>query len=1191
MPRLWDAYAGGADAMTEAGAVDVPAPVATGDVLFSSLEGTFARTAQPAMRYNSYARTLVEDRAKRLEQATGVAAQQWTDDYMEHSPFSDSGLLYRPSRRATGLRAAMRAGTITKGQDGKLVGTTAEAGALLEGNDDYASRLFTLETLAKDPRAGIVADDGIEDAIQQAIGTDVGRMTDASARSRGLVQGTTEFLGAAAGQLAADPDLIVGGAAVGVAGAPVVAAARTMAAKIGRSAALEGAAGLFTQLPVEIDAMRLNQALRVPYSGREAAVNVLAATLFGAGIGALIPPVAAIAQRWQFDIQLADVYAKAKGENPRVRTPEADLAEAALRDAAEIHAAVPELPPAAAQLHATIEAKARDDLDAGETPRIEQAVLAMQQAAPMDTLKTPLGRILTTNDLTAFDPRALEVNAELFQFKSGGDEFGVTERLRDVGEFQPAQAGTVLVWEDAAGKRFIVDGHQRMGIARRAIAGGQDPQTVFLPGYVMRESDGVTPEWARTVAAIKNIGEGTGTAVDAAKLYRDASPETLAAMPELSANSALARDGRNLSKLSDEAFGVVVNDVVKPEQAAVVGELIKDGSEQMAALDVLRRSEPANAAEARAIVEQVRAVGFTRRAEASQGGLFSDVEFASSLFKERARILTRAVAEIRKDLATFRTLIKRSGKIRQAGNVLADSKNLAKVAEDEQVIAEIQRLANAPGEISDALNAGARRYADGEKLGAAVEAFLEPVRAAATRRGGARPVAREGQPGAHEPALNEQGGAWFDERGVERAPPGALTAADRQIENRLALQVADVEAAEKLYAALPDAKAGKVLNTDTARELSADYLADRTKSAAVHGPASWLVKQLYARRLAAEPAADEIPLVLFTAGGTGAGKTTAVGAVPRVRTLADEAQIIYDTNMGSVASSRTKIDQALAAGKGVQVALVVRDPVDALVNGALPRAMRQKGKFGSGRTVPIYDHAETHVGAIDTFHELRAAYAGDERVHFLAIDNTRGAAKAAEIITLDDISPISYTELEPRLFAALEHEHETGKISDDVYRGFKAETDPRAAGQDRSLAQGDRQGSGRQPEQGRPRGSGDRQGLDLLGEDTRAAQALADETAKRDQARSAGQVSLETGDPTDLFSVARKQADIFDEAQAEKALRQADEIILDDPEILVTIADEAGVERTIPASRLFEDLDLEERALRDVALCATPGEA
>lgn len=71
---------------------------------------------------------------------------------------------------------------------------------------------------------------------------------------------------------------------------------------------------------------------------------------------------------------------------------------------------------------------------------------------------------------------------------------------------------------------------------------------------------------------------------------------------------------------------------------------------------------------------------------------------------------------------------------------------------------------------------------------------------------------------------------------------------------------------------------------------------------------------------------------------------------------------------------------------------------------------------------------------------------------------------------------------------------------------------------------------------GRPRESGGESGArttsgatDLFGQDTRQAQTLADEQRARDEARSPNRdVSVETGNPADLFSQARGQRDITD---------------------------------------------------------------
>jgi hypothetical protein len=272
--------------------------------------------------------------------------------------------------------------------------------------------------------------------------------------------------------------------------------------------------------------------------------------------------------------------------------------------------------------------------------------------------------------------------------------------------------------------------------------------------------------------------------------------------------------------------------------------------------------------------------------------------------------------------------------------------------------------------------------------------------------------------------------------------------------------------AVRQYARLAESQGGRVLNTDIARELSPDYLADRTRSAAVHEEASGFTKKMYAERLKQQPKANEAPVVLFTAGGTGAGKSTAIQNVGSVSQMADSAQIVYDTNFNSYESSKQKIEQALAAGKRAEIALVVRDPVDALVNGALPRAERQRQEFGTGRTVPIKEHIRTHLGAIETVQRLAKEYAGDPDVHFHIIDNTLGRGKAVER-DITFLETVKYNDVEQQVKAALEAEREAGRISEETYQGFAAQADAGNAGQGRSVQQVDRPGVDGRAEQGR----------------------------------------------------------------------------------------------------------------------------
>lgn len=267
---------------------------------------------------------------------------------------------------------------------------------------------------------------------------------------------------------------------------------------------------------------------------------------------------------------------------------------------------------------------------------------------------------------------------------------------------------------------------------------------------------------------------------------------------------------------------------------------------------------------------------------------------------------------------------------------------------------------------------------------------------------------------------------------VEQAPL-EQTPAGRNLQAKIEQ---DFDAAVAEYATRPDAMGGKVLNTDTARELSPEYLADRTLSADVHEESSQFIKDLYARKLAEAPKPGEEPVVLFTAGGTGAGKTSAVQTVPSMKNVAEQAQVIYDTNMNTYASARKKIDQALDADKAVRIVLVSRDPVDALVNGALPQAERQIAKHGTGRTVPLREHLKTHQGAAKVIKQLAAEFKDDPRVKVIAIDNSRGKGKAA-LIPVEKVPDYDYNDLADQLSSALEKAYDEGQISAKTYQGFK----------------------------------------------------------------------------------------------------------------------------------------------------------
>ena len=314
--------------------------------------------------------------------------------------------------------------------------------------------------------------------------------------------------------------------------------------------------------------------------------------------------------------------------------------------------------------------------------------------------------------------QAIGTNAELMQFKSGGDEFGVTDRLAGITKWEPERSGVMLVYEFADGSRIIADGHQRLGLAKRLAGQGQDVQAAVM---VLREADGITPAMARARAAYKNMAEGSGSATDAAKILRD-SGATLADL-NLPPKSAMLRDAEGLAAVNDDVFGMVINEVIPDRFAAAIGRMVKDQLLQTNIAGLLVRLKPSTLFEAEQVIDQAR----RNVVAGKQDSLFGEEDVAESLYLERARVLERAQRELRRDASTFRTLLDRGSDIADAGNVLDQTANADRLATDQKVMQFIRSLANRKGPIADALTAAATNAKSDGNYSRAARNFLTSV--------------------------------------------------------------------------------------------------------------------------------------------------------------------------------------------------------------------------------------------------------------------------------------------------------------------------------------------------------------------------------------------------------------------------------------------------------------------------------
>ena len=318
------------------------------------------------------------------------------------------------------------------------------------------------------------------------------------------------------------------------------------------------------------------------------------------------------------------------------------------------------------------------------------------------------------------DARALGVDPDRFQFKSGGDARGVTGSL-DISQWNDEQAGKLLVWQDNDGKLWVANGHQRTGKALELMNAGHDP--IMLTAQVVREADGVSADEAMLRGAIINIGENATTPLlDAAKVARLA-PGRL----EGRVSARVMRTVGGLARLSDDAWGMVKNGTIPPEQGSLIGQLAPDPTLHAPLVALLHETKPASTGQAAFIIRDALSAGATTEEQMS---LFGSDPKVTLLVKRRAQIQSAALAQLREDKRFTATAMKGEARLSALGNTLDRGANAAATTATDQLLTLIDRLSTMKGSfVSEALRDAAEQATAEGKNGNATRIFVERLRA------------------------------------------------------------------------------------------------------------------------------------------------------------------------------------------------------------------------------------------------------------------------------------------------------------------------------------------------------------------------------------------------------------------------------------------------------------------------------
>lgn len=326
---------------------------------------------------------------------------------------------------------------------------------------------------------------------------------------------------------------------------------------------------------------------------------------------------------------------------------------------------------------------------------------------------------------TSFDPATLTTDPARFQYKAGGDAEGVTARLRGVEAWDPLAAGRALIWEDRSGVRYVADGHQRFGLIRRLNdERGFENQ---LDGYLFREVDGWSAADLRVMGALKNIREGSGSPMDAAKVFRER-PEALGDR-SLPVTGDFMAQARGLASLSDGAFKAAVNRVIDERYAAEIGRNAADRPElHDDMVRLIKQADPANVDEARALVVEALQDDWIK-SEGTEQDLFGyDPSFSAMI--GRAKVAAAVKRALARDARLFNQLVKNADAIEAGGNALARDANQARLAVDRAALEMAAKLALRHGPIGEAMAEAAAKVTKGENAATAAKPVLARLRAA-----------------------------------------------------------------------------------------------------------------------------------------------------------------------------------------------------------------------------------------------------------------------------------------------------------------------------------------------------------------------------------------------------------------------------------------------------------------------------
>lgn len=309
----------------------------------------------------------------------------------------------------------------------------------------------------------------------------------------------------------------------------------------------------------------------------------------------------------------------------------------------------------------------------------------------------------------------LRVDPARFQYKlSACSATGSVNSLASVKHWSYAAEGVLDVWLDPVdGQTYVVNGHNRLHRAKEL--GIKTIGVKYLPARSATE--------AREQGAIANIAAGCGTALDAARFFRDGRWDRQRCNRHgIRLAGSIASDGLAIAKLCPELFDRALSGLLPEKRAAILGAAGLAEDQQIALATAIADRESKGKDCSDAVIRELVAISkVSASIDVEQTTLFGLETFSRLLIFETAEVQAAIVARLAADKRLYRAAIRGADTLEDSRVASVDREAGQTLADRARAMIDHFRIYKTSTPIAGLIQEAARAIGDGDSKAAAIE--------------------------------------------------------------------------------------------------------------------------------------------------------------------------------------------------------------------------------------------------------------------------------------------------------------------------------------------------------------------------------------------------------------------------------------------------------------------------------------